>query len=54
MKEIKDLLKKWQDIQNAMNKIAIENQSRYFNDFRIEVENRIHEYKFLINKMENV
>ena len=50
MENYKELLQKWQDIQNAMDKISIDNQSRYFNDFRIEVKNRIHEYNFLAKR----
>lgn len=50
MENYKELLQKWQDIQNAMDKISIDNQSRYFTDFRIEVKNRIHEYKFLAKR----
>lgn len=44
------LLEKWQNIADAMAKIENDNQSRYFSDFKNEVENRIEEYKFLAEK----
>ena len=50
MENYKELLQKWQAIKNAMDKISIDNQSRYFTDFRIEVNNRIAEYKFLAER----
>ena len=48
----KQLLEKWQNILDAMNKIDKDNQSRYFSDFKKEVEKRKDEYKFLAEKEE--
>lgn len=50
MQYYRQLLKNWQNILDAMDKIDKDNQSRYFYDFKKEVKNRVDEYKFLSEK----
>jgi hypothetical protein len=49
----KELLSKWQNISNAMAEIDKDHQSRYFSDFKTEVNNRLEEYKSLSEREEN-